>query len=105
MSINKIKSIFWKIYSLGSNEYKKNYYGSFSFWRLLLVNIAKPGRFLNRLRYGQLFRNHKKSKDLFKTNYLNNNKINLPEIKKEKLSKAFDDLIKCGCVIPEYFSR
>ena len=46
MILNKIKSIFWKIYSLGSNEYKKNYYGSFSFWRLLLVNIAKPGRFL-----------------------------------------------------------
>ena len=105
MSINKIKSIFWKIYSFGSNEYKKNYYGSFSFWRLLLVNIAKPGRFLNRLRYGQLFKNHKKSKDLFKKNYLNNHKINLSEIKKEKLSKALDDLIKFGgCVIPEYFS-
>ncbi len=105
MSLNKIKSAFWKIYSFGSKEYKKNYYGSFSFWRLLMINIAKPGRLLNRLRYGQLFRNHKKSKDLFQTNYLDNKENNISDIKKEKLLKALDDLVKYGgCVIPEYFS-
>ena len=69
-----------------------------------MVNIAKPGRLLNRLRYGQLFRNHKKSKNLFQINYLNNNKNNISDIKKEKLLKALDDLVKYGCVIPEYFS-
>ena len=31
MILNKIKSIFWKIYSLGSNEYKKTITGHLVF--------------------------------------------------------------------------
>ena len=38
----------------------KYYYGelkgSFSYWRIFIWNIFNPGRLLNRLKYGQLFK-------------------------------------------------
>ena len=91
-------------------ENKKLFYGSFKFWRILFINIINPGRFLMRLRYGQLFINKKKillkfknSLDKIKDDHFNN--VNKQE-KFLKLSKGIEILIENGgVVIDSYFTE
>jgi len=91
-------------------ENKKLFYGSFKFWRILFLNIINPGRFLIRLKYGQIIKNKKKILLEFKNS--------LKTIKDEhfqssdrseqlsKLSKGIDALIEDGgVVINNYFTE
>tara|TARA_B100001769_G_scaffold260739_1_gene241579 strand:- start:514 stop:1584 length:1071 start_codon:yes stop_codon:yes gene_type:complete len=91
-------------------ESNKYFYGSLKFWRILFINILNPGRFLMRLKYGQIFINKKKILLKFK-NSLNAIKDNdyqntIGEEKFSKLSNGIQKLIDDGgVVIHNYFTE
>lgn len=106
MILKKIKLIFWKIFTINSKNLRENYLGTFKIWRLIILNIIRPGRLINRLKYSQVFKNKNKRLNYFKNLLSNKSKNILTESKKDKLIKGLDDLfIYGGCVIPEYFSE
>jgi len=103
-----LKNFLKKLYiKTDPEKYSLNYMGTFSFWRLLFLNIVSPGRTLNRIKYKQVFRNKNKTTNNFKKklNLMDEeNKISAED--KTKLSQAMSDLItQGGAVIPNYFSE
>lgn len=103
--LNKLKNYFWRIYRLNNPDYKDGYYGSFDKIRLFFINFFKPGRFINRLRYGQIFKNPDNKIKLF-SKFLKENSLNIPDEKKEKLNQGLKNLLNDGgCVIDNYFSE
>lgn len=99
-----LKKIFWRLYFFNSSKYSKNEEGTFSKIRLIFLNIFKPGRLINRIRYGQLLfdpiRNKKKLIDKLKKN-----PSFIKDEKNEMILNAFNTLCSEGATtIPEYFS-
>mgnify|MGYP001303657651 CR=1 FL=1 len=103
---NNLKKLFWKLYKFNNPDYKDNFYGSFDKMRLFLVNILKPGRLINRLRYGQIFKNSNKKIKTF-NNLLDSDKFSeVSNEKKDKLRNGLNNLLQDGgCVIPNYFNE
>ena len=104
--LSKLKEIFWKIYKFNNPYYKKNFYGSFDKFRLAFINFVKPGRLINRLRYGQLFKNTQKQIKKFSQSLRDKNFQDISKEKKEKLEHAIKNLFEDGgCVIQNYFTK
>ena len=102
----KIKKIFWNIYIKSSpDKYDENHKGSFSFWRVFILNLMRPGRLLKRLKYKQIFRNKKNILNNFEKKIHNVKIEEKYEIKKLELVKEkLGDLVDNGvAVIPNYF--
>jgi len=100
--MKKLKELFWKFYiKSDKTRYDDKHVGTFSFWRLLILNLLKPGRLIKRFQYSQVFKNKAKILKSFK----NNKKNNFSEEKNEKILKGLSDLVENGAtVIPEYFT-
>ena len=105
--IKKFKNLFWKFYSLRDKNYKENFYGSFNLWRIIIINLLKPGRLINRLRFGQLFiyRNIEKLEKKFNKK-LQSKDLDIQSDKREKLTVGLKELCDFGgCVLKEYFNE
>ena len=100
--MKKLKELFWKFYiNTDKSRYDDKHIGTFSFWRLFILNLLKPGRLIKRFQYNQVFKN--KNKILEK--YKNKKKNNFSDEKNKKILKGLSDLFENGvAVIPEYFS-
>ena len=119
MFLKKIisRSFLFKNFYLRFNKdtyYKKDnmhFYGSLKLWRILFINLMNPGRFLIRLKYGQIFKNKKKILNRFNESILINKKkeFNQGYFNEEKILKnknGINTLIEDGgVVINNYFNE
>ena len=96
-----IKKILKKLYINSDNQnYDEKHLGTFNFWRLLFYNLIFPGRTLNRIKFGQTFKNKKNIVKNFNSYQYQSNK----NCSKIELSSALENLCSNGgCVIKNYF--
>ena len=96
-----IKKILKKLYINSDNQnYDEKHLGTFNFWRLLFYNLIFPGRTLNRIKFGQTFKNKKNIVKNFNSYQYQSNK----NCSKTELSSALENLCSNGgCVIKNYF--
>lgn len=97
--IKTIKNYLRKIYIKSEpDKYDSEHLGTFSFWRLLFINLISPGRTFNRFKYGQAWKNKNKIIKNFERNINSEDRI--------RLSGALSDLISNGVVVMDrYFSE
>lgn len=104
--INKLKNLFWNFYiSSSPRKYDNTHKGSFDLWRVIILNLIRPGRLLRRFKYNQVFINKKKrissfEKQVNTDEYFISNKEKVSMLK-EKLNYLIENGV---VVIPDYFS-
>lgn len=104
--IKKLKNLFWNFYINSSpKKYDDKHKGSFDLWRVIILNLIRPGRILKRFKYNQIFISKNKTISNFEKKVANHDYFKFNSVKINILKEKLNNLVDNGVVvIPEYFS-
>ena len=104
--IKKLKNLFFNFFINSSpKKYDDKHKGSFDLWRVIILNLIRPGRILKRFKYNQIFISKNKTISNFEKKVANHDYFKFNSLKINILKEKLNNLVDNGVVvIPEYFS-